>query len=138
MQIVPYLTFNGNCEEALGFYQGVFGGEPDIMRFREIPPQEGIEVSDRWKEKIMHAELVIDDQLLYFSDTFEGMEVTAGDSVTVHINVDSEEELRRLFSVLSEGGKVTMPVDTMFWGAVYGSLTDKFGINWGFDYAPEG
>ena len=135
MKIISYLTFNGNCEEALSFYSGVFGGKPDIMRFKDMPASEDFPVSDAWKEKVMHAELVIGDQVLYLSDIFEGGTVTFGDALVVHIDADSEEELRRLFTGLSDGGTVTMPVDTMFWGAVYGSLTDKFGVNWGFNYS---
>lgn len=139
MRTVPYLVFPGNCEEAIELYRGVFGGEVSIMRFGEMPPSEEMAISDAWKEKIMHAELTLaDGQTIYFSDIFEGGSVKVGDNVTVHIDVDTEEDVSRLFRGLAEGATVTMPVGEQFWGAVYGSLIDKFGINWGFHYQAEG
>ena len=138
MKLIPYLTFNGNCEEALSFYKTVFDGKTEIMRFKEMPPSEEVPVNDAWGDKVMHASLKFGEELMiYCSDIFEGGSVSSGDNVTVHLDVDSEEEVNRFFSGLSEGGTVTMPVEKMFWGAVYGSLTDRFGINWGFNYSIE-
>jgi PhnB protein len=135
MQTVPYLIFNGNCQEALDFYVAAFGGKPDIMRYSDMPADGDMEVSDAWKDKIMHAELALGDgQLIYFSDAFEGNAPTVGDNVSVHIDVDSEKDVQEYFDALAAGGRVTMPVDKMFWGAVYGSLVDRFGIGWGFHY----
>jgi PhnB protein len=135
MRVLPYLTFNGNCEEALKFYAGVFGGETEIMRFGEMSSGDGPPVSEVWSQKVMHASLAFGGgAVLYLSDTWEGSSVSHGDGVTVHVDMDSEEDLRRVFSALSPGGTVTMPVDRMFWGAVYGSLVDKFGINWGLHF----
>jgi PhnB protein len=100
-----------------------------------MPPSEEMPISGAWKEKIMHAELTLDDgQTIYLSDMFEGGAVTVGDNVTVHIDVDTKEDVSRFFDALSDGATVTMPVEEQFWGAVYGSLIDKFGIGWGFQY----
>ena len=135
MTTVPYLVFNGNCQEAIEFYRSALGGEISIMRFGEMPPSEEMPISDSWKQKIMHAELKLGDkQTLYLSDMFEGGKVKVGDNVTVHIDVDAKEDVSRCFNALSEGATVTMPVAEQFWGAVYGSLIDKFGIGWGFHY----
>lgn len=135
MNTVPYLTFPGTCEEALTLYARVLGGETSIMRFGDMPPNTDMPISDGWKNKIMHASLSLGhDQMLYFSDIFEGGSLTAGDNVAVHIDVDREEDVRRFFDGLSEGATVTMPVEKQFWGAVYGSLTDRFGISWGFHF----
>lgn len=84
----------------------------EIMRFKDLPPSEGMEVSEEWGNKVMHAELELPDgQTLYFSDTFEGGDVTFGDAVAVHVNVESEEEVHRYFNALAEGGRVTMPAE---------------------------
>lgn len=72
--------------------------------------------------------------MLCCSDVFEGGSVTAGDNITVHIDVDLESDVRRFFDGLCEGATVTMPVETRFWGAVYDSLIDRFGINWEFHF----
>lgn len=135
MKSVPYLTFPGTCEEALTLYSRVFGREATIMRFGEMPPDDAMPISEAWKDKIMHAAIDLGGgEMLYFSDIFEGGSVTAGDNITVHIEVDSEGDVRRFFDGLSEGATITMPIETQFWGAVYGSLIDRFGINWGFHF----
>ena len=105
------------------------------MRFGEMPPSEEMPISDAWKDKVMHAELKLaEGQTLYLSDTFEGGTVKTGDNVTVHIDVDTVEDVQRFFDGLSAGATVTMPVAEQFWGAVYGSLIDTYGIGWGFHY----
>jgi len=135
MNTVPYLTFPGTCEDALRLYTRVFGGDAAIMRFGEMPPNEGMPISDAWKNKIMHASLTLGrEQMLYFSDVFEGGSVTPGDNVAVHIDMDAEADVQRLFYGLSEGATITMPVEKQFWGAVYGSLIDRYGISWGFHF----
>ena len=135
MRTVPYLIYNGNCEEALELYRSVLGGELSITRFSEMPPSDEMPISDAWKDKIMHAELKLGpEQTIYLSDVFEGWSVKVGDNISVHVDVDSEADVTRYFRGLSEGGTVTMPVGEQFWGAVYGSLIDKFGIGWGFHY----
>ncbi len=135
MQTVPYLIFNGNCEEALDFYAGAFGEKTEIMRYSDIPADGDMDVSGAWKDKIMHAELSLGDgQVIYLSDAFEGSAPTVGDNVSVHIDVDSEADVQKYFDALADGGRVTMPVEKVFWGAVYGSLIDKFGVGWGFHY----
>ena len=140
MKVIPYLTYNGECEEALNFYKKVLGGEiTSLMRFEEMPENPEMPVSDNWKKKIMHAELKIRDDLwLYFSDAWEGQTVMPGGGVSVHLDVDSEGEVGRYVEGLARGGKITMPAAQTFWGAVYGSVTDKFGINWGFNYSIPG
>lgn len=135
MRAIPYLTFDGTAEEAANLYRSVLGGELSVMRFGEMPPDETMPISHAWKDKIMHAELAFGDgQTLYLSDIFEGGTVQRGDNMAVHIDVDTEEEVRRFFDGLSEGATITMPVERQFWGAVYGSLIDRFGISWGFHF----
>ncbi|KUJ55740.1 VOC family protein [Chryseobacterium aquaticum] len=133
-----YLTFNGNCREAFDFYKSVFGGEfPYIGTFGEMPPQDGKEMSQEDKGKIMHVTLPISKEtMLMGSDT--GGEWAAslkvGNNFSVSINADSKEEADRLFNGLSKDGAITMPLADTFWGAYFGMFTDKFGINWMVNY----
>jgi PhnB protein len=129
-----YLTFKGNCEEAFNFYKSVFGGEfPYVGRFKDMPPTDGCSVPDEDLEKIMHMSLPISaETMIMGSDSSEafGQVTTIGNNFSISINTDSKEEADRLFNGLSEGGKVTMPMDVTFWGDYFGMFTDKFDINW--------
>ncbi|HLF52707.1 VOC family protein [Flavobacterium sp.] len=134
-KVNPYLTFNGNCEDAFNFYKSVFGGEfPYIGRFKEMPPMEGgKEISAEDGEKIMHVSLPISSEtILMGSDSSEsfGQVTTVGNNFSISIDAASKEEADKLFNGLSAGGKVTMPLSKTFWGAYFGMFTDKFGINW--------
>lgn len=135
MKMIPYLVFNGTAEAAMEFYQEVLGGKTEMTRFSEMPPDPDMSVSEEWANKVMHGSLTTDGGLeLFFSDTFEGMPATIGDNVTVHIEVDSEEQSRKVFDALSDGAEITMPLEKVFWGAVYGSLIDRFGVSWGVNF----
>ncbi len=138
MTVNPYLNFNGNCEEAFNFYKYVFGGEFSYLgRFNEMPPQDGMPpLADNEGNRIMHVTLPIGgDTVLMGSDTltFSG-DVHFGDNISMSINATSKEEADRLFTKLSEGGKVTMPLSETFWGAYFGMCTDKFGVQWMMNY----
>jgi PhnB protein len=134
--INPYLNFEGNAEEAFNFYKSVFGGEfTALQRFKDTP--EAGRVSEKDKEKIMHIALPIGKgNILMATDALESMghKVTAGTNFHLSLNTDSEEETKKLFNALSAGGKVTVPLDKMFWGAYFGMFTDKFGIQWMVNY----
>lgn len=133
-----YLTFKGNCEEAFNFYKSVFGGEfPYVGRFKEMPPMDGCSVPEEDLEKIMHMSLPISaETMIMGSDISEafGQLTTIGNNFSISITTDSKEEADRLFNGLSEGGKVTMPMDVTFWGDYFGMFTDKFDINWIISY----
>lgn len=132
-----YLNFNGNCEEAFNFYKSVFGGEfTYIGRFGEMPPSDEFTVSERDKNKVMHVSLPTGSSVLMGSDNGEQYEAlfVKGNNFSVSINADSREEADNLYSGLSAGGQVTMPMSDTFWGAYFGMFTDKFGINWMVNY----
>ena len=133
-----YLTFKGNCEEAFNFYKSVFGGEfPYVGRFKEMPPMDGCSVPEEDLEKIMHMSLPISaETMIMGSDSSEafGQVTTIGNNFSISITTDSKEEADRLFNGLSEGGKVTKPMDVTFWGDYFGMFTDKFDINWIISY----
>ncbi|MDN3670133.1 VOC family protein [Echinicola jeungdonensis] len=130
--INPYLTFDGNCEDAFNFYQSVFGGEfTYVGRFSEMPSE--FTVSDKDKNKIMHISLPISKETtLMGSDSVSsfGPSPIFGNNFSISVNTDSKEEADRVFKELSAGGKVTMPMEKAFWGDYFGMFTDKFGINW--------
>lgn len=130
-----YLAFKGNCLEAFNFYKSVFGGDfAHLGKFSDMPPQEGMPpIPDSEKDKIMHVSLPISKEtVLMGSDTPESFRQTivTGNNFSISIGSDSTDEADRLFSELSAGGKVSMPMNKTFWGAYFGMLTDKFGISW--------
>ena len=128
----PYLNFAGNTEEAFNFYKSVFGGEfAALMRFKDN--QECSAMSESDKERIMHIALPIDNgSILMGTDSLEsmGQKLTVGNNFYIALAPDSKEEADRLFNGLSEGGKIEMPLQDMFWGARYGQLKDPFGVLW--------
>lgn len=126
----PYLNFNGNTEEAFNFYKSVFGGEfVTVMRFGDTPGCESMPETE--KNGIMHIALPLGSSLLMGTDVPKSMEqVKFGTNSSITIDAESREEADRYFNGLAEDGKVGMPMDDMFWGAYYGMLTDKFGVQW--------
>ncbi len=138
-RVSTYLNFPGNTEEAFNFYKSVFGGEfggGGLQRFGDIPPFEGQPpISDDQKKLILHAELQITGgHHIMATDAPESMGFTLIKGNNMHINLepDTRKETKRLFDALSEGGEITMELKDMFFGAYFGSCTDKFGINWFF------
>jgi PhnB protein len=135
MKAIPYVSFNGNCEEAIRFYHAVLGGKLDILRFKDLPIDEGILISENWKEMILHGSLTFEgNNCLYFGDSWEETPVDLGTNCTIHLQVNSAEDVYRFVDKLSDGGEVTMPADKTFWNSVYGSLIDQYGIYWGIEY----
>jgi PhnB protein len=134
-----YLNFPRNTEEAFNFYKSVFGGEFSRapMRFGDLPPMEGMPpIAEGDKKLIMHIELaIVGGHMLMGTDAPEshGFNVIFGNNVHMNVQPDTRIETKRLFDALSEGGKVSMPLQDMFWGDYYGSCTDKFGVNWMFN-----
>lgn len=132
-QINPYLTFNGDCEEAFNFYQSIFGGEFTLlMRFKDMPSTEGPEIDESHLDKISNIALPINKQCtLMGSDAHPAMgEVAFGKNITLSVNVASKEEADKVFNALMIGGMVFMPMADVFWGAYFGMCEDKFGMNW--------
>ncbi|WP_172293049.1 VOC family protein [Pseudoruegeria sp. HB172150] len=129
MELNPYLTFDGNCEEALTFYAGVFGGEiTSLMRFSDMPDTEW--VTDENKSMVAHASLQLGDREILASDT-GGMSPHKGFSgVTLQTGWPTVEEGKAIFDKLSEGGKVEMDFAETFWAKGFGMCRDRFGVGW--------
>jgi len=135
VKLIPYINLTGNAEEAMNFYQSIFGGTTEVMRWRDMPPDPKMPLDDAWKSKVMHATLTIRDEVsLFLSDSLIDEKAPKSNNVVIHIEFDSEDELRNVYNALSDGGRINMPVDRMFWGAVYGDLVDRFGVGWGLHY----
>ncbi len=135
MTITPYLNMNGNAEEVMNFYKDILGGETEIMRWGEMPPNPKMPVDISLKNKIMHATLTINKNLkLYFSDSFNPNEKPDSSNIFLHIEFDSESDLRKVFKALSEEATINMPLEKTFWGALYGDFIDKYGTSWGLHF----
>jgi len=137
--INPYLNFNGTTEEAFNFYKSVFGGEfATVMRFGEASGCDEMPISDSYKDKIMHIALPIGTQgdVLMATDALESMgkPLTEGNNFSVSYSADSREDADRIFDGLADGAVVLMPLADAFWGAYFGALKDRFGIQWMVSY----
>ncbi len=136
----PYLNFAGNTEQAFIFYKSVFGGEfASVVRFKDMP-MEGVSIPQEAANKIMHIGLPIGkDQMLMGTDALEshGHKLVQGNNVHISVHPDSKKEADRLFTALSEGGKVQMPMADQPWGDYYGNFQDKFGVYWMINYHKE-
>jgi PhnB protein len=138
-KVSTYLNFAGQTEEAFTFYRQVFGTEftGPISRFSEVPPQEGQpSLSEADGNLVMHVALpILDGHLLMGTDAPQsmGFKVHQGNNVYIMLEPDTRTETDRLFEALADGGKVEMPLQEMFWGDYYGSLRDRFGVQWMFD-----
>lgn len=130
MKLNMYLTFDGNCEEAINFYKDVFEGEITILsRFREAPP--GImQVPAGSENLIMPATLEFQECILMASDTIDREKFASGTNYSLSVNIADADKASAVYHSLVEGGNATMPFVDAFWGGKFGMLVDKFGIHW--------
>jgi PhnB protein len=126
MRLNPYLQFSNNAAEALEFYKGVLGGDVVISRFKEY----GTEGADG--DLVMHGQLETDAGFtIMAADTPSFMSGRANESnITVSLSGDDSDTLRRYWQGLSDGAKVTTPLEKQMWGDEFGQLTDKYGVGW--------
>jgi PhnB protein len=127
MDLITYLTFAGNCEEAINFYKEILGAE--LLHISHMGEGQ-MEVPESVKGKVMHARLKIGENDLYMSDNFDPSSIKPGNNVSLSLQTDNLSQTESLFEKLSAGGKVVMPLQDTFWGARFGMFTDKFGIQW--------
>jgi len=132
--INPYIHFNGNAEEAFTFYKSVFGGDfARIARFKDMPANPEYPMPEKEANKIMHVALPIGKtSVLMGSDTpeFLGKHNEKETRSKISISAESKEEAEKIFNRLSQDGEVEMPIDEAPWGAYFGMLRDKYGIEW--------
>ena len=137
MQIQPYLSFNGRCDEAIAFYCATLGAEQVmLMRFRDAPvPLDPALVPPDMADKVMHARLRIGESVLLLSDG--GCSGEAGfQGFALTLTVPDEAVADRRFAALAEGGKVQMPLAKTFFSPRFGMLQDRFGVGWMVFVAP--
>ncbi len=128
-ELLPYIFFYGRCEEALAFYQSIFGGSYEILRVKDspmasrMPPDSG--------ERVMHATFTGDDVKFLASDggSTKPVDTDAG-NISIGLWIDDGERAARVFDALAAGGTVGMPLEPAQWGARFGMVTDKFGTEW--------
>ncbi len=127
-QINSYLTFSGNCREAMTFYKDCLGGELTFQTIGESPLSE--KMPPQMKDSILHATLIKNGVTLMASDMVGEKGLIRGNAVSLMVDCNSESEIRSAFDALAEGGEKTHPLEISFWGALFGNLKDRYGNNW--------
>jgi len=131
MKLTPYIHFAGNAEEALNFYKEVLNGEVVMLsRYGDSP----VPADEDYKQKIIHARLVFGENMIMISDTFKGNAVHTNGNIQLSVDVPDKLQLETVFGKMAAGGKIVMPLQDQFWGATFGMLQDKFGVNCMFNH----
>jgi len=128
MQLDSYLTFDGNCADAMRFYQRTLGGKLDLMTHAQSPIAG--QTPPGSENRIMHARLAIDGRLLMASDSMVGHPYEGMKGFSLSLIYPTVAEATRVFNALADGGKVIMPLDKTFWAKAFGMLVDRFGTPW--------
>jgi len=128
MQLNTYLFFNGNCEAAFKYYEKCLGGKIDILMSHAGSPAEQ-QVPSEWRDKVLHARLVVNNQVLMASDCPPDR-AQKPDGFYVSLQVDSEKEAERIFNALAKNGQVRMPLQKTFFATAFAMLVDQFGTPW--------
>lgn len=131
-QINTYLTFSGNCREAMNFYKACLGGELVLQTIGESPLAD--KMPAQMKDCIVHATLTKENLILMGSDMVGEQGLVKGNAVSLAINCSSEEEIESFYEKLSAGGNKDHALEQSFWGATFGDLTDKYGNHWLLHY----
>lgn len=130
MNVQPYLSFEGRCQEALDFYKTAIGAQIEVvMLFKDAPPEVQPQIQEQAKNKVMHSSFKVGETQIMATDggcsgggSFSGVSLT--------LNVSSNAEAEKMFAALGQGGKVTMPMSETFFAHRFGTVADKFGVNW--------
>lgn len=131
MAVNVYMNFNGNCRKVVEFYAHVFETEkPEIMTFGDAPPNPEYSLPEEAKDLVMHTRLDISGSNVMFSDVFPGSPYVQGNNISLAVVSQDIDEIKSVFAKLKEGGTVGMDLQETFWSKCYGSITDKFGIEW--------
>lgn len=140
-QFEPYLSFDGNCAEAMRHYERVLGGKIEMMMtYAEAPPEPGKPPMKGASggDKILHASLTVDGNRIMASDVPPGMPYEGMKGITVSLAYPSAEQGRTVFDKLAQGGQMTMPYQKTFWAEGFGMVVDKFGTPWMVNAGHEG
>jgi PhnB protein len=132
IRINAYLTFNGNCREAMTFYRECLGGELFVQTIGESPMAD--KIPPQIRDNVLHSTLAKGSLLIMASDMVSEQGLKKGNTVSLMLQCSSEEEIKHCYARLSRGGQATHPLENTFWGALFGDLTDKFGNHWLLNY----
>jgi len=130
-EATPFLNFNGDCGAAIALYEQALGAVVEVRSPWDPAMFEG-PVPEAMRDGVMYARLKVGDAPLEMSDVPPDMTVSWGTAGSVNLHFDDPDQLDRCFAALAEGGQIQMPVETMFWGARFGKLADRFGVQWMF------
>lgn len=134
MTVTPYIIFDGHCEEAFHLYAKALNGEiRALSRYSEMPGEPSA-YTPADTNRIMHAELAAGELVIMGADSNRIASGEGREKVHLSLSFDDAEAQEKTFNVLAEGGHITMPLQDTFWGARFGMLVDRFGINWMFNY----
>jgi PhnB protein len=128
MELNPYLSFDGHCEEAFKFYEKNLGGKiVAMMTYGETPMKDQMPAESHGR--IVHARLTLGDRVLMGADAPPGRYEPAK-GMSVILGIDKPAEAERVFNALSENGAVQMPIEETFWALRFGMVVDRFGVPW--------
>jgi PhnB protein len=134
IELAPYIFFRGNCREAMEFYKNIFGGELSLMEYKNM--SDDTPGKAELEGKLMNASLSGGVIVIRGADTLKASDVAK--KVSLCLTGSDEAKLRKIFEGLSDGAQVTAPLNKEFWGDIFGTLTDKFGVDWMVDITPQG
>lgn len=127
--VETYLTFHGNCADAMRFYEKTLGAKIEFLMTHGESPMADKAPAD-FKDKVMHGSLTIDGQRLMCSDNMPGQPDEGMHGFTLSLTYPSVAEGEKIFNALAAGGKVLMPMQDTFWVERWGNLIDQFGTPW--------
>jgi PhnB protein len=132
-QPIPYLAFNGNCAEAVRFYERVLDGKLEILMTGAESPMAD-QMPKEFANRILHARLALPGGgALYAGDAPPNVPYEGIKGVSITLNYDTAAQAQKVFDALAAGGRVTMPMQSTFWAKTFGMLIDKFGTPWGIN-----
>jgi PhnB protein len=133
--IIPYLNFDNNCEEAMTFYQKCLGGHLFIQKVKETPMKDQMPPGN--DDSVIHSYLELEKGVEIAGSDMMGQPFNRGNASGVTLNTDDETLAKEWFTNLSEGGQVTMDLQSTFWAKQFGMLNDKYGVSWMINVANE-
>ncbi len=138
LKFEPLLVFDGDCNEALAYYKGIFGGEMVRVQTygdnKEHLAKMGIEVTPKWEDKVMHASMVLSNGYRFFlADRAEKDEFHPGNANAVVLSFNKMEDMDKIYNEMKKDGQVTVEIHKAFWHAMYAEIIDKFKKRWIFN-----
>ena len=128
LNLIPYLSFQGDCEEAFNMYKNIFGGTIEIVQRYDNP---AMKAPAEWKEKVLHAHFKGPGFTFFGADMMHGSDKNSYKSnIALSLDIKDPEEGKKIFDQLANGGSIGVPYEKQFWGDWHGNLTDRFGIRW--------